>query len=743
MTKSQQTFRESLREALRNNRVLFGGISLALFIFTVAYYIILRGREVDGTGGDGINARILLFFLRNVNVILVITLAFVLIRNLFKLWLERHNRRLGATFKSKLVATYIGLSLIPVLLLFAYGTELVQGSIDKLFQTPVEQIEGPGNAVSQALTSEIQATARRDATRVQTEIESIDLQDLEQRPRLRRNLQPLLRELELDLLAVYEDTEFIEALLNPRSGIADLPDLDRDFLLEAIREGGATDVHELPNRQERWLLAAVSADQEERSEKRIVVSGRVLDATLAGQTAALVNAYQVRKQLEVQQEDIRAIYLLLFVMVTLVILLTSSWMGLYLARRITVPIEALAEGTRHVMSGDLSHQVSQTADDELGVLLDSFNRMTTQLKENRDQIERSNEELTISNQRLDEERALVGAVLQNVGAGVLSVDANSRVFTCNDAALRMLGISTPSLTGKPLIEGLREAGRDGAVALFDEELDGISMPTRREVRTTIAGEWKTFEVKATPMFDDVGDRTGHVFVLEDLTELIRAQKLATWNEAARRIAHEIKNPLTPIKLSAERLLRKHKMGNDVSQNLESAVSIIVREVDNMKNMVDEFSRFARMPRPQPVTVDLHELCSDTVALYRDIKPGLEVRSDVPEGGLASKASLDGEQFRSALINLIDNAVDATGSPGEILISAHRDNGIVRLSVSDTGPGIPAEDKEKLFLPYYSTKGRGTGLGLAIVHRIVADHHGTIRVEDNLPHGSVFTIEIPQ
>ncbi|MEM1244826.1 MAG: ATP-binding protein [Acidobacteriota bacterium] len=731
---------QSLREALRNNRVLFGGLSLALVIFTAAYYIVLRGRDIDG---GGINARILLFFLRNVNVILVITVAFVLVRNLFKLWLERQDRRLGSSFKSKLVATYIGLSLIPVLLLFAYGTELVQGSIDKLFQTPVDQIEGPGNAVAQALTSEIQSTALRGARRVQSNIEGIDLQDLEQRPRLSRSLQPLLRELELDLLAVYEDTEFIEALLNPRSGISDLPELDRDFLLETVREGSATDVLVLPNRPERWLLAASSADQQDRAEKRLVISGRVLDATLAQQTETLVNAYQVRRQLEAQQEDIRAIYLLLFLMVTLVILLTSSWMGLYLARRITVPIEALAEGTRQITGGDLSHRVAETADDELGVLVDSFNRMTGELEKNKELLERSNDELTLSNQRLDEERALVGAVLQNLAAGVISVGSNGRVFTCNDAALQMLQLGASSLIGKSLRETLEEHGRNGALALFEVDTTSIA-PTRREIRTTLAGDWKTFEVKTTPMFDDAGTPNGQVFVLEDLTELIRAQKLATWNEAARRIAHEIKNPLTPIKLSAERLLRKHHFGDpDLAETLETSVSTIVREVDNMKLMVDEFSRFARMPRPQPSTVDLHQLCDDTVKLYRDIKPGLVVRSEVPESGLASKASLDGEQFRSALINLLDNAVAATESPGEIRLSARRSNGILSVAVSDTGQGIAAEDKEKLFLPYYSTKGRGTGLGLAIVHRIVADHHGTIRVEDNPPQGSVFTIEIPQ
>jgi two-component system nitrogen regulation sensor histidine kinase NtrY len=266
---------------------------------------------------------------------------------------------------------------------------------------------------------------------------------------------------------------------------------------------------------------------------------------------------------------------------------------------------------------------------------------------------------------------------------------------------------------------------------------------RQQVRVTLGGEWKTFEVKSTPLIDDSGQLTGRVLVLEDLTELIKAQKLATWNEAARRIAHEIKNPLTPIKLSAERVLRKYHEGDaDLGPTLEKAMHIIVREVGSMKTMVDEFARFARMPRPQPADVDVGRLLDETVALYDGIKPGVEITRRV-DGAFEARASLDSEQVRNALVNLLDNAVEATPAPGKVEVSATRRNGSLLLQVSDTGGGIPGDAKEKLFLPYYSTKGRGTGLGLAIVHRIVTDHHGTIRVEDNLPRGTKFTIEIPQ
>jgi two-component system nitrogen regulation sensor histidine kinase NtrY len=257
----------------------------------------------------------------------------------------------------------------------------------------------------------------------------------------------------------------------------------------------------------------------------------------------------------------------------------------------------------------------------------------------------------------------------------------------------------------------------------------------------VAGEWKSFEVKVTPMVSPSGELRGRVMVLEDLTQLIKAQQLAAWNEAARRIAHEIKNPLTPIRLAAERIRQKHRRGEpDLGEALEAGVEILLGEVEAMQAMVDEFSRYARMPRPQPQKVDLRVLVRETLRLYKGLKPGVEVASEVdPESG---ELMADPEQLRRVLINLLDNAIEAVDPPGEVRVSATARDGRVALHVADTGRGIPPEAKEKLFLPYFSTKGRGTGLGLAIVHRIVADHRGTIRVEDRQPRGTVFTIELP-
>lgn len=725
------------RQLLKNYRFLVGILVLGLVFFTVLYYLVLRSQDLLE---EELNNRVLLFVLRNINAVLVLTILFVLVRNLFKLALERHHKILGSKFKTKLVATYIGLSLIPVLLLFAYATELLQGSIDKLFEIPVDELLEPGYSVSQALTLEIQDRNLRDAARVVATIESIDLADLAGRPRLSRTLRELQQELGLDLLAVYEDTDFIRAVIDPQAGLVDLPEPRRDFLLEAVREGSARGVLAPLPQGQRLIIAAAADAPAVGAPRRLVVAGTVLDAELATDTAALVQAYQGRRQLEVQEPDIRTSYLLLFVMVTLVILLTSSWMGLYLAKRITVPIQALADGTRRIMTGDLSHRVDAAADDELGVLVDSFNRMTGELQKNKELLEQSNRELVTSNQRLDEERALVETVLANVDAGVISIDAEGRVLTCNHAALEMLRQSEDDVLDRPLREVWSDPERIKLMTIFDDNLRQRGR-TRSEIRLPIGGQWKIFEAKVTAMRDESDETSGYVVVLEDLSELIQAQKLATWTEAARRVAHEIKNPLTPIKLSAERLLMKlHRRDDDLREAVKEGVETIVREVDAMKTLVDEFAHFARMPRPQPVEIDLQSLVSDTTSLYRDVKPGLEIHCRVADH---VRASLDAEQLRSALINLLDNAVEATPSPGRIDVSAYGSNGSILIQVADTGPGVPAEDREKLFLPYYSTKGRGSGLGLAIVHRIVTDHHGSVRVEDNVPAGTVFTMEFPQ
>ncbi|HSK78016.1 MAG TPA: ATP-binding protein [Thermoanaerobaculia bacterium] len=747
-------FREKIDRHRKDHRLIAAGLAVLLLLFTALFYLVQRGRDLPAVL---VTNRVLLFVLWYVNVVLILVVLFVLLRNLFKLLIERRHRVLGSNFKLKLVATYIGLSLFPVLALFLIATELLQGSIDRWFNTPVAPVLERGNAVAQALYDRIEQTGLRDGARALSQIRDIDLAAPEERPALTRRLRELLPETGQDLLAVYEGTDFVNAILKPESGLTDLPEPGRAFLSQAIEQGEAFTTLEAPGVRGTLMLAAVAstgaraaagvpagppvppAAGEEAKPPVLVVIGTLLDPVLSEQRAKLVQDFQTYRQLAVQKDDLRASHLLLFIMMTMLILLASSWVGLYLARRVTIPIQALAEGTRRISGGDLAHRVDVEADDELGVLVSSFNRMTQELESNKELLERGNRELVKTNQRLADERAMIAAVLENLAAGVISVASDGRIFTCNSAALGLLRQREEEVLRRPFEEAWTDPERARLAALLKET--GFAEHAVRELHMLLGGEWKTFDVKVTALRDASGVVQGRVVVLEDLTELIKAQQLAAWNEAARRIAHEIKNPLTPILLSAERMLKKHEQRDPgLGKAIEEGAEIIVREVTTLQGMVDEFSRYARMPRPRPTDVDVARLVGETVHLYRNLKPGVDVEGEVRDG--LRPVRLDGEQIKRALINLLDNAVEATDAPGRVTVRACPVNGHVEIQVADTGRGIPPASKEKLFLPYFSTKGRGTGLGLAIVHRIVTDHHGSIRVEDNVPQGTVFTMELP-
>ena len=727
--------RDQILGRRKDSRWIIGGLLALLLAFTLAYYLIQQSRQISSAM---IASGVLLFVLWYVNIVLILAIVFVFGRNLFKLAVERRHRILGSKFKTKLVATYVGLSLLPVIILFVFAAELLQGAVGRWFDTPLETALSQGNAVSQALTEELESSTLLRAEVAAGELRGTDLQRASRRNQLGQRLQQILTQHDLDYLALYEGVEFTHGVVDPTVGLADLPEPDRAQLREALERGAAVRTPSV--REGRLTLAAVALEPANQATS-IVVVGTALPASVAEERNSLVMAHQQHVQIKVQKDELVASYMLIFLSVTLFVVLISSWVGLYLARRITVPIQALAEGTRLISEGDLSHRVEVDAGDELGVLVDSFNRMTDELGASRALLEKSNRELVSTNQRLEEERALIAAVLDSVASGVISVDRKGIVLTCNGAASRLLRQEASALVGKRLRDVWKEGEHHKLARLLEEARPWRGRVTQ-QMNMTLGGQRKTFEAKISNMRDSSGNISGRVMVLEDLTELMKAQQLAAWSEAARRIAHEIKNPLTPIKLSAERLRVKARQGDpELGSAIEEGVAIISTEVDAMKAMVDEFSRFARMPGANPTKIDLRNVVEETTKLYEDIKPGVEVSVDVdPEAALVW---LDGEQFKRALINLLDNAVAATESPGHVTVSAEKENGTLRIQVSDTGAGIPADDKKKLFLPHFSTKGRGTGLGLAIVHRIVSEHQGTISVGDNAPHGTVFTIVLPQ
>jgi len=475
----------------------------------------------------------------------------------------------------------------------------------------------------------------------------------------------------------------------------------------------------------------------------VVTVGIYVPRDLARLATAVTRSNEDYRQIRVQKVLIKRVYVLVFALITLVVLFSVTWIGLYLARRITEPIQSLLQGTREISSGNLEYRVELQGGDELGILVDSFNRMTAELKGGKEIIEKRNQELSASNRQLMERRRYIETLLQGITAGVISLDTGARVTTINRAAERLLDLDrSDDPVGRPLSDLLPVEGRP-AIEQLVEKAAGGDLQAAREVEWVIGGHTTTLAVSATALRDDAGGHLGSILVLEDLTDLMRAQKIAAWREVARRLAHEIKNPLTPIQLSAERIRKKYfEQGSDLDGIVEEGTTAIVKEVAALKNLVDEFTRFSRLPSPNPVPTRLGDVINSTLALYSSAHTDVDIRPilapDLP------RVLIDREQMKRALVNLLDNAVEAIGGRGTVTIEARRDpaSGAVRLEVADDGPGIPAGDRDRLFLPYFSTKKKGTGLGLAIVHRIVSDHRGRIHVEDNQPRGARFVIELP-
>jgi two-component system nitrogen regulation sensor histidine kinase NtrY len=475
----------------------------------------------------------------------------------------------------------------------------------------------------------------------------------------------------------------------------------------------------------------------------VVVASEYLAGDLAERSRRMSRAYEDYQQLRVLRQPLAGVYVSFFVMVTLFILVGSTWLGLYLAKRITRPVQALSAAAREIGAGHYDHRIQHDAsDDEFGAMVDAFNAMAAEVSSSRRRLERATHDLERKHQEGEGRRRYIEAVLERIATGVVSIDRSGRIGTVNSAAVRLLEIE-PSSTGRLALDLFARPDLAPVADLLDESARSRTESVARELALVKDGRERHVAAVATYVEGTEGGFDGTVLVVDDVTPLIRAQKVAAWREVARRLAHEIKNPLTPIQLSAERLRRKLSAVDPPMQELvQECTSTIIGEVESLKGLVDEFSQFARMPAPRAVPTRLSALLDETLALYDGIVSDVKfTRHDDPAVG---DVRVDPEQLKRVLVNLVDNAIEAMDRRGTIAIETALDSaaGFVRIVVADDGPGIPAEEREKLFLPYYSTKGRGSGLGLAIVRRIVAEHGGSVDVADNVPRGTRFTIELP-
>ena len=688
-------------------------------------------------------SNIAVFALLNLNLIVLLLLVLLLLRNLVKLWFERRERVIGSQFKAKLVLAFLSLSLIPSTLIFLIASNFINKSIEGWFKPQVERPLDQALAVAQTYYGNLERTALRHAQQIGRVVDRDGLLAEDRREALAAYLVEQQDRLGLSAITVFSaQGQEIVHVKDPILGDLATREVNESQLRQGAAGQELTTVRELSSGDLVEAVVPIWATRGERKVAGVVVVGTHVTERLEARVRAISQAFREYKQLKLLKTPIKGIYILLFLLMTLIVVFSFTWFALYLARGITGPIDQLAEGPREIAAGNLAYKVEAHGDDEIGVLVNSFNRMTDDLGRSKRQLEEAYLDLSDKHTELEDRRVYIETVLEAITTGVVSFDPLGRLTTINRAAARMLGVNEASATGRLLEEVFAGPALRPIVLQVQRTRRPNAASSELAVQLRRGGATLSLVASATALRGPDNEYTGAVVVLDDLTELLKAQRVAAWREVAQRIAHEIKNPLTPIQLSAQRLRRRLARTPGEEQLVLEATETIIHEVDGLKRLVDEFSRFARMPVLVPRPTDVRQLVDSVASLYRESHPSLTITTRHPDD--LPLLEVDPDHIKRAVLNLVDNAVAAVGGTGHVRVeTAHvAANGHARIIVADDGPGISAEDKEKLFLPYFSTKVAGMGLGLPIVHEIVSEHGGTIWIEDNQPKGSRFVIEVP-
>jgi nitrogen fixation/metabolism regulation signal transduction histidine kinase len=666
--------------------------------------------------------------------LLLVALTFVLLRNLLKLYAERQLGVLGSRFRTRMVVGALLLSFAPSIMMFMFSYGLMNRSIDKWFSGPVEQIQQDSGHIGRLLSEYAGENSRQEAAEIAQSPETIKAFETGNYTGVIHEFHRHEPTLQGGFAIALEDDDAVASLNAPQPWGTlrrSLPDRQQIQGAPQKWNGGNAD----------YILGVAPVGNSGR-----VLVGIPLPKDFSPTLDQIRQNQDRFLELSRERKNLRGMYMLLLSLLTVLILFAATWVSLFVAKLVTRPVAALAEATREIAMGHLGHRVDIPAADELGELVSSFNRMAEDLETSRRKIEESALALADTNTELEQRRKHIETILENIPTGVLSLDPEKRVAHSNAAFGRMfwpkadlpfpgssLRTIFPEDTALDLEHLLRKSDR---MAVATGQLE---IPVTKQ----------TLHVAVTVSSVQHGkQQIGYVIVFEDFSELLKAQKEAAWREVARRVAHEIKNPLTPIALSAERIRRHLDRGHTPDQTsmavIHGCAETIAGAVETVRALVDEFSSLARFPAAQPRPSDVNEIIEGTLGMFNGRLEGIHVQKHL--SGDLPLALADPEAIRRALANLIDNAAEAMKGSFlreiEISTALVESRDAVEIVVADTGHGITHEVKEKLFLPYFSTKQRGTGLGLAIVRRIIEDHHGSIRVEENKPLGAKFIVELP-
>lgn len=693
-----------------------------------------------------ISSDILIFALINLNVILVLLMLFLILRNLAELFFESRQKFLGSKLKTKLITSFISLSLIPTILLFIISLQFVSTSMDYWFNSNIEtslenslelakahiqETKQEVTTLGEVIERELMRSARtsknaEDFSALMTALlQSHDTRNglsltliSEQRNKLSTVASPLLstqKEIPipqgtLDRIA----TTGVPEVLIQESAVGDLVRRVNDLQFP-LYQG-----------KEVFLVTSLLIKKDQRDRLSLISKG--------------IEDYS---QLKYLKKPFKFWLLIVLLIVTLLIIFSAIWFGLYIAKSITEPLDKMAYATRRVAEGDLSFVLEKESNDEMGQLVDSFNTMTANVSSSNAQLADALHALQESSKDAEERRRYTEIILQNVEAGVISLDDEGTITTINRFAEKLLNIGKDFFLNKKYTDVLPPEHAN----IIDEFISELQITgkvsVRQHLKLSILKENFSLLVTFTRLSGEENEALGYVLVFDNLTELEKMQRMAAWREVARRIAHEIKNPLTPIQLSAQRLRRRYPdVLEEENSVFDQCTNTIIKQVDELKQLVSEFSQFARMPKINRAPADIRKMIDETLVLYKQAHP--KIQFSIESLDTIPIFNFDIEQIKRCLINLLDNAVAVLPEGGtiDIILALDEQEENFFLQVCDSGPGIAEDEKARLFEPYFSTKKTGTGLGLAIVSTIVSDHNGYIRVHDNSPQGTIFTIELP-
>lgn len=686
---------------------------------------------------------VLMFSLTNINLLLLLLLIFLVFRNLVKLLYDRKRRVMGAKLRTKLFVAFVTMTLVPTVVLFYFSISFLTSSIDVWFNLPVEQALENALHVGRHHYGVLESTHAFYLDRMAFQIKSRSLLNPAAGKELNHYLQTVLKAFNIDGIEVYDTrAKLLSQVLDPRLDPKFFRPLTRDMLIVPASPKQVHSVTEAMQGGELFRsIATVPFGVKPEDAEGFVVLCSIVAPQLVENIASINRGYEAYQQIKLLKKPIQSSYYLILSIVGSLVVFCAVWFSFYLAKSISIPIQELAVGAKRVAAGDLSVRIAPVGDDEIGHLVDVFNQMTHDLQNSRARQNQFAKRLENQNVEIEQRRQYMEIVLNHISTGVISLDENGFIATINASAETMLGIQARDLIGKNFRRLLKtdhlKLAENVLRSVAAHESDAMDVTIRLAVR----GKPRSFLIHVNILRQGDGPELGYVVVFDDLTEQEKAQRAAAWREVARRIAHEVKNPLTPITLSAQRLQRRFssRLNDPV---FSECLKMIIDHVEIIRNLVNEFSTFSRFPAAELKPESIFPIVQDALKPYIEGVP--HIRFDVEAPKDLPILNLDRRQIRQVLINLVENAICSIHGQGciRVALSYRKGQRMLNLEVSDNGTGISDEHKIRIFEPDFSTKAAGMGLGLTIVHSIISDHHGTIRVEDNQPTGARFIIELP-